>query len=73
MDFCCILFIRDNVADNTVQNGDSWCTNIICVFSQKFPDMKMTFGGNTVNFGLGQPFSLNSFLLEDDAANLAMM
>ena len=23
MDFCCILFIRDNVADNTVQNGDS--------------------------------------------------
>ena len=34
--------------------------------------MKMTFGGNSANFGLGQP-SLDYFLLEEDVANLAMM
>ena len=73
MDYCCILFIRDNVADNTVQNADAWCTNLVRVFSEKFPNMNLTFGGNAANFGLSQPSSLDLFLLEEDVANLAMM
>ena len=61
MDYCCILFIRDNVADNTVQNADAWCTNLVRVFSEKFPNMNLTFGGNAANVGLSQPSILDFF------------
>ena len=73
MDFCCICFIRDDVNQNTVTNGDVWCTNLVNVFNSKFPIMELAFGGNTANFGLEMPSRLDLFLLEEDVANLAMM
>ena len=73
MDFCCICFIRDDVEQNTVTNGDVWCTNLVNVFNDKFPLMELAFGGNTANFGLNMPSRLDLFLLEEDVANLAMM
>ena len=73
IDFCCLLFVRDNVSDNTVLNGDSWCTNLVRKFSKHFPAMNLTFGGNAANFAVKQPSSLDFFLLQEDVANLAMM
>ena len=61
------------MTDNTVQNGDSWCTNLVRAFSNHFPRMNLMVGGSTANFALKQPSSLDSFFLEEDIANLAMM
>ena len=54
---------------NTVTNGDVWCTNLVNVFNDKFPQMELAFGGNTTNI----VSRLDLFLLEEDVANLAMM
>ena len=47
--------------------------NLVNVFKEKIPNMDLTFGGNTANFGLIIPSRLDLFLLEEDVANLAMM
>ena len=73
MKFCCLIFVRDNVSDNTSLNGDAWCTNLVRKFSRHFPDMTLTFGGNAANFGVIPPSSLELFFLTEDVANLAML
>ena len=73
MNYCCIIFVRDNVSDNTSHNGDAWCTNLVRKFTKYFPEIKLTFRGNTANFGAKPPSSLDLFLLSEDVANLAML
>ena len=73
IDFSCLIFVRDDVSDNTIQKGDLWCTNLVHKLLKHFPDMNLTFRGIAANFGLMPPSSLDLFLLAEDVANLAML
>ena len=55
MNYCCIIFVRDNVSDNTSHNGDAWCTNLVRKFAKYFPETRLTFRGNAANFGTKPP------------------
>ena len=57
------------MADNTGLHGNVWCANLVRIFNEKFPQMNLTFGGNTANFGIIMPSRLDLFLLEEDVAN----
>ena len=73
MDFHCIVYVFNNISDNTDHNGKSWYTNLFYQFSKQFHDMKLTFDGNVKEYRITSPPTLENFILLEDIANLAML
>ena len=72
MKVSCIVSIRDDVAENTEQNGSAWCHMLVREINEKF-DVKIAFGGNASHYGADDMSSLESQFLTDDVVNLALM
>ena len=59
------------VTENTIENGEQWAIKLVRTFNQKFPDMRLTYGGNAIDSGVQECSSLDKFLMTEDVANLA--
>ena len=72
MKFSCIVSIRDDVAENTEQNGSAWCHMLVREINEKF-DVEIAFRGNASHYGADDMSSLDSQFLTHDVVNLALM
>ena len=71
MTVMCLAYQYEQVEDNTIPNGEQWAMKLVRTFNEKFPDMRLTFGGNAIDSGLDYCVSLDDFLMTEDVANLA--
>ena len=44
MDVQSIIFVCNNVEENTMAHGTTWCTNLVNQFHKVFPHMNLKFG-----------------------------
>ena len=72
MNVSSIVSIRQDVEENTEQNGNAWCNMLVREINQQF-DVKIAFGGNASVYGAVDMTSLDSQFLTDDVVNLALM
>ena len=71
MTVMCIAYQYLMVTENTIENGEQWAIKLVRTFNQKFPDMRLTYGGNAIDSGVQECSSLDEFLMTEDVANLA--
>ena len=72
MNVNCIVSVVGKVSENTDANGDAWCTILVCKIKEHF-GIRISFGGNSANYGMSLHMSLDSQFLTEDVANLALM
>lgn len=66
MDARCVVFVNNNVENNTVNNGEAWCHNLVKQIRELFPLMNLLYDSNVESFGSKRNKILGKQFLKED-------